>query len=125
MSQVFTEPKHLGDLLKFEAENLFSRDAVEAAAGEVLSIGSVVGRVSSNRQIKAFDPSATDGTETPVGVLINPVNSPALPVPSVLIARHAALAEPAVVWPASISVSDKAQATAQLQALGILIREGA
>ena len=40
---VITEGLNLGDLLKYEAPNLYSRDQVTVAAGQNLVLGTVVG----------------------------------------------------------------------------------
>ena len=58
-----TEPKNLGDFLKYEAPNLYSRDRVTVASGQTLALGTVVGVVTATSKLKALDPGATDGTE--------------------------------------------------------------
>ena len=40
---VITEGLNLGDLLKYEAPNLYSRDQVTVAAGQNIVLGTVVG----------------------------------------------------------------------------------
>jgi hypothetical protein len=102
----------LGDLLKYEEESLYSRDQVTVAAGQNLRIGTVLGRVDANGKVKAIDPAATDGTQIATAVLLQSVDATA-------VAHHA------LVWPATITAEDKATATAQLEAVGILVRQGA
>ncbi len=58
---VQTEGNYLGDLLKYEAPNLFSRDEVTLTAGS-LAVGAVVGR-------KAPAVTVTPGTNTGNGVM--------------------------------------------------------
>ena len=58
---VQTESNYLGDVLKYEAPNLFSREEVTLTAGN-LALGAVVGR-------KAPAVTATPGTNTGNGVL--------------------------------------------------------
>ena len=70
-----SQPKNLGDLLKYEAPNLYSRDQDTVAAAQNLSLGTVVGRETATAKLKAIDPSASDGTETAVGVLGNDVDA--------------------------------------------------
>jgi hypothetical protein len=62
------QPKNLGDLLKYEAPNLYSRDRYRRRRAEP-ALGTVVGRETTSAKLKAFDPDATDGTEIAVGVL--------------------------------------------------------
>lgn len=121
-----TQPKNLGDLLKYEAPNLYSREQDTVAATQVLSLGTVVGRETATAKIKAFDPDATDGTETPVGVLGNDIDATLADRPdAILIARHAIVARGAVVWPSDITAPQQAAAITQLAALGILVRDSA
>ena len=58
----------LGDLLKYEEENLYSRNQVTVVSGQNLKLGTVIGRVSATQKVKALDPSATDGSEVAAGV---------------------------------------------------------
>jgi hypothetical protein len=121
------EPLNLGDLLKYEEETLrYSRDQVTVAAGEALELGAVVGRVTATAKIKRFDPSATDGTETPAGLLLEAVDTSLADHPDgLMLARHGIVASYAVVWPAGITPEQKAAAIAALETRGILIRQAA
>ena len=53
------ETNNLGDLLKYEAPNLYSRDLATIAAGQNLLLGAVVGRDSTTGKLKELDPTAT------------------------------------------------------------------
>jgi hypothetical protein len=122
---VFTEGLNLGDLLKYEAPNLYSRDQVTVAAGQVLALGAVVGVITASSKVKVVDPSATDGSEVAAGVLIQAVNANlADRDDGLIVARHAIVADHALVWPTGITVAEKKSAIAQLKALGILVRKG-
>lgn len=121
-----SEPKNLGDLLKYEAPNLYSRDRVTVASGQTLALGTVVGVVTATSKLKALDPAATDGTENARGVIANDVDAAlADRDDGLLIARHALVARNALVWPSGISAELKATAEAQLKAIGILVRDAA
>ena len=121
-----TQPRNLGDLLKYEAPNLYSRDQDTVAAAQNLPLGTVVGRETATAKLKALDLSATDGTETAVGVLGNDVDATLIDrEDAILIARHAIVARGAVIWPTGISAADKAEAVAQLATRGVLLRDGA
>lgn len=120
------QPKNLGDLLKYEAPNLYSRDQDTVAAAQNLPLGTVVGRETATAKLKAIDPTATDGTETAVGVLGNDVDATLIDrEDAILIARHAIVARGELVWPTGISAAQKAAAIEQLDALGILTRDSA
>ena len=120
---VLHEPMTLGDLLKYEAPNLYSRDEVVVGAGQTLALGAVVGRVTATREIVALDPTASDGRETVAGVLIEAVTTSATERRrSVIVARHAILFGGVLVFPASLTSEQTAAALAQLAALGVLVR---
>lgn len=121
-----TQAPHLGDLLKYEAPNLYSREQATVAAGRQLPLGAVVGRETATGKLKALDPSATDGTEVAAGVLGNAVDATLIDRDdAILIARHAIVARGALVWPAGLAPAQRAAAIAQLEARGILVRDGA
>ena len=120
------QPKNLGDLLKYEAPNLYSRDPDTVAAAQNLPLGTVVGRETATAKLKALDPSAADGSETAVGVLGNDVDATLIDREDAhLIARHAIVARGALVWPPGVTAEQKATAVAQLTALGVLVRDSA
>ena len=125
MPTVFTEAMNLGDLLKFEAPNLYSRDRATVASGQNLPLGTVVGIVTATGKVKQFDPSAEDGTQVAAGVLIQPCDaSTADRTDGLVVARHAIVSDHALQWPEAITAAEKASAIAQLKALGVLVRQG-
>ena len=116
----------LGDLLKFEAPQFYSRSAITIAAGQNLPMGTVLGRKTADDKHQAFDPTATDGTETPVGVLLGDIDATLIDrEDALLLARHAMVAEKLVLWPVGIDADIKKAAVRQLEAIGILIRTSA
>lgn len=121
------EPMNLGDLLKYEAPNLYSRELGTVAAGELLLLGTVLGRETATGKLKALDPNAEgDGTEIAVAVLAGDVDATLIDrADALVIARHAILASGALQWPGDISPAQRAAALAQLEARGILVRQGA
>ncbi|MGH3991797.1 MAG: head decoration protein [Pseudonocardiaceae bacterium] len=122
---VITEGMNLGDLLKYEAPNLYSRDQVTVLAGQNLTLGTVAGIVTATGKVKKLDPSATDGSQVAAGVIIQPIDATAGDSPDgLMIARHAIVADHAVVWPAGITAAEKTAKIAQLKNLGILVRKG-
>ena len=121
-----TQAPTLGDLLKYEAPNLYSREPATVAAGQNLPLGAVVGRVTATSKLKALDPAAGDGSEVAVGVLALAVDATLIDrEDAILIARHAIVARGALIWPAGLSAAQRAAAIAQLEARGILVRDGA
>jgi len=120
------QSKNLGDVLKYEAPNLYSRETDTVAAAQNLALGTVVGRDTATAKLKAFDPTATDGSEIAIGVLGNDVDATLIDRDdAILIARHAIVARGALIWPTGITPTQKAAAEAHLTFLGVLVREGA
>lgn len=120
------EPNNLGDLLKYEAPNLYSRDVATVAAGQNLVLGTVVGRETATGKLKALDPVATDGTEVATGVLAADTDaSLADRDDAMLIARHAIVARSALIWPAGITPTEQAATITQLETRGVLVRTSA
>jgi len=121
-----SQPKNLGDLLKYEAPSLYSRETDTVAAGQKLALGTVVGRDTASSKLKAIDPAATDGSEIAIGVLAGDVDATLIDrEDAILIARHAIVARSALVWPSGITAAQKAAAIAQLTFLGVLVRDSA
>ena len=122
---VITEGKNLGDLLKYEAPNLYSRDQVTVGAGQNLPLGTVVGLVTATSKLKQIDPSATDGSQYAAGVLMQAVDATLIDrEDGLMLARHAIVADHALAWPAAITAAEKLAAIAQLKSIGILVRKG-
>ena len=120
------QPQTLGDLLKYEAPNLYSRETDTVAAGQKLTLGTVLGRDTASSKLKAFDPDATDGSEIAIGVLAGDVDATLIDRDDALvIARHAIVARGALGWPTGITAAQKAAAIAQLTFLGVLVRDSA
>lgn len=120
-----TEGLNLGDLLKYEAPNLFSRDQVTVASGQTLPLGAVVGIVTATGKVKQIDPSATDGSQYAAGVLMQPCDAALIDrEDGLMVARHAIVADHALTWPAAITTAEKQAAVLQLKSLGVLIRKG-
>ena len=84
------EPMNLGDLLKYEESSLrYSREQITVAVGQNLELGAVVGRVSATGRIKRMDPLASDGSEHPAGVLLQPCDATLIERDDVcILARH-------------------------------------
>lgn len=117
-----TETNNLGDLLKYEVCRDYTREEITVAKGQNLKLGTIVGYDKDN-MIKIMNPTATDGTQTAIGAIINDVNAREN-TKAVIVTRAAMLADHAVVWPANITEEQKAAAIKQLEARGIIIRKG-
>lgn len=52
---VFIEPNNLGDLLKYEAPNLYSREEVTVTLGQKLALGTVLGRDDDTGEVRQLN----------------------------------------------------------------------
>lgn len=120
-----TEPDRLGDLLKFEEDNLYSRDEVTVEVGQILAAGAVVARHNTNGEIVALNPGAGSGQGNAYGVIIEDVDASTVSQKSWIVARHAIVAEGSVIWPSGISAGQLDSAMSELRALGIILRKDA
>lgn len=122
---VITEKNNLGDLLKYEAPNLYSREDATIAKGQKLKLGTIVGKVKETDLIKQLNPAAEDGTETAIAVLLEDVDASTENTKTVLAVRESIVSAHAVVWPDPITDEQKKEAIESLKNYGIVIRKGA
>ncbi|MBV2145400.1 MAG: head decoration protein, partial [Wolbachia endosymbiont of Pissodes strobi] len=54
-----TEGNNLGDILKYEVSNLYSRDQITVAKGQNLKLGAVVAKKTEDGFIRVLNPSGT------------------------------------------------------------------
>jgi len=122
---VLNEQNRLVDWLKWEEDNLYSREQVTVASGQNLKTGTVVGRITSSGKITQLAPAASDGSENAAGVLLSDVDASGGDKPGVIIVREAIVSSAGLVWPTGITGPQKAEAVAELKALGIIVRDAA
>jgi hypothetical protein len=119
------EPSNLGDLLKYEAPNLYSREQLTVASGQVLPLGAVIGIQTASGKVKVVDPSATDGSQVAAGVLLQAIDAASGDKKSgIAVVRHAMVSDRGLIWPSAMTSLEKANATQQLKTLGVLVRKG-
>ncbi len=118
-----TEQNNLGDILKYEASSLYSREQITVAKGQNIKLGAVVAKKTEDGFIRVLNPAGTDGTQIAIGVITSDVNNKDEDTKAVIITRGAILADHAVVWPANITEEQKAEAIKQLEARGVIIRK--
>jgi hypothetical protein len=88
-------------------------------------LGAVVSIVTATGKVKQIDPSATDGTQYAAGVLMQPCDAALIDrEDGLMVARHAIVADHALVWPVAITLAEKQSAVLQLKSLGVLVRKG-
>ena len=113
----------VGQFVKYEGPQNYSRDDVIVASGNNLAAGTVVGIITASGKIKAYDNDASDGTQTAVGVLVAGVDATSADIPGVIVRRHAIVAKESLVWGAGVTTQgEKDAAYVDLEAAGVLCR---
>lgn len=121
----YDQPKQLSDVIKWEGNALYCRERVVVAQNQTLEIGTVLGRVTASGQVVPADPSAADGSQTPIGILCERVVTGAgQTAVSYAIARLAIASLDGLVYGAGVTTPERATLQAGLTALGIVLRDG-
>ncbi|WP_066015963.1 head decoration protein [Endozoicomonas atrinae] len=119
---VKTESVYTGEFLVSEGNNTISREQVPLAANLTMMPGTVVGKASADGIFSPLDPAADDGTQNAAGILYAGKVTDALGGDGVIIARLAEVVDSLLIWPAGITVEQKATAVDQLAGLDIILR---
>jgi len=118
----FTEGRHTGGFLVWEALRDYCREVVTISAG-TLEPGTVLGRITATGKYAAHDPAAVDGTETAVAVLWGAADASAGDVAAVVVLRGPAIVNGNdLVFAGTPSAPQIDAAHAALAAAGILVR---
>ena len=121
------QPSTLGDILKFEVNPNFCREAITLISGIAYPAGAVLGRISVNGKYTFASHGGDDGSEIASAVLLFPVDATlAEAIGVVLVRGPAIIARSALLY--DTTVDDGAKITAKLSelaALGIIARDTA
>lgn len=113
------ESATLGDGIKWEEDNHYSRKKVTILSGSVVSCLEVMGQVTASGKYVPLDPAASDGREVAAGIMVAAVDASGGDTAGVIIERHAMMATANLVWPDGIDAGQKTAAIADLEALGV------
>jgi len=113
------EPNTLGDGIKWEEDNDYSRRKITVASGNSVVALEVVGQITASGKFAPLDQDATDGTEAAAGIMVADIDASAADMAGVIIESDALVAMDNLVWPDDIDAGEKTAAIAQLVALGI------
>ena len=120
----------LGDLLKYELNGSYCREAVTLEAGTSYALGSVLGKIAASgkyRLAPAAEVTGDEGAEIAVAVLIEAVDATAGDRTGLIVARGPVIvSKAALVFDASVDQSaDIAAKHAELGTAGIVPRDTA
>ena len=127
---VLTMAPTRGDLLKYELNASYCREAVTLKAGTSYPLGSVLGRITASGKYRLAPAAAVtgdEGAETAAAVLIEAVDATAGDSTGLVVARGPAIvSRAALVLDASVDDAAKTAAKhAELSAAGIVPRDTA
>jgi len=115
---IYTEPKHLGDVLLVEVASGWTKDrGAYAQHAEPYDIGTVLSLV--NGKYQRYDQAQKDA---PAAIAAERIDATGGDTPGVVIARGATVAIDALIWPAALTDAQKATAFTRLEARGIVAR---
>lgn len=119
----FIEPVRPEEVLISEANGHRSRDVAVVASSQTILPGAVLGRLTTNGRVVAYDPDAETGAETVAGVaLAGAATGAGATAEIVILARDAEVKNALLVFGAGVSSGERAAAITALAALGIIAR---
>lgn len=113
---------HAGGFVVSEANGWRSRDRISIASGAIVRPGEVLGKQTATGHYVAWNPSAVDGTETASAIAYGHIDATAAVTPGPAVVRDAEVSAANLVWPSDATDPQKAAATADLAAIGIIAR---
>ncbi|SEP21512.1 Bacteriophage lambda head decoration protein D [Methylobacterium sp. ap11] len=115
------------DWLKAEDGSYRSRDtAIIASGAGKLASGTVLAKVAATGKHVPAAAAGSDGSQTAVAVLLFPVDATSADAKAVIVSRYAIASHAGLTYGATINDATKrAAANAQLNAVGIIVRQGA
>lgn len=133
-----TELNYVSDVVKYDIQDYSRKDIIIAAGAGKLACGTVLGRKSADRKYVPLTLTKTvvdgentssaandDGSQIACAVLISDIDATAADVEAVAVARHATVVKNKLIFPQDISDDDLTKALDELEACGIVNREGA
>lgn len=133
-----TESNYASDVVKFDIQDYSRKDVVIAAGSGKLECGTILGRRSADRKYVPLTLTKTitegetsssvandDGSQIACAVLISDIDATAADVEAVAVARLATVAANKLIFPADADEDAKTTALDELEAVGIVNREGA
>ena len=121
------ENDKLGSLLKYEADKNYCREVVTLTAGTNYQMGAVLGQVTATGAYKlvSITEGETDGSDKPMGVLLQDVDATAGDKEGLIVARDAIVNHGFLAFPVGMTVEQKKVLMKGLEARGIVAREEA
>ena len=117
-----TETTHAGDFIISEANGNRSRDNATLLSGQDLQAGAVIGKITSGGKWTAYDPSASDDSQTNLGILLSAVDASGGDAACVVVARDCEVNGDQLIYKDVSPAPVPATAAIRLAAVGIIVR---
>jgi hypothetical protein len=119
---------HDGGFLVSEANGSRSREKVTILAGSgavrTLEAGTVLGKITASGKYIAVVEGASDGSETPVAIILNRTVAPdGADIEAAIVARDAEVNVNELIWPGTYDATNITAGRAALLAVGIVCRD--
>lgn len=126
----YREPNREGDVVKYSVKDYSYADIVIAAGSGKLAVGTVLGKVTADGKyvplsLTSNETAQDNGSQIAAAVLVRNIDATENDIKTVAVVRHAVVLESNLIFPASIEDSAKTNAVEELEAAGIVTREGA
>ena len=124
---VLTQPATQGDVLKYEVNPNYTREAVTLLEGTNYPVGSVLGRITASDKYKLATSGGSDGAQNAAAVLLYAVDAALGDAIGIVVARGPAIvSRDALVFDETVDDGSKiATKHGQLANLGIIPRDTA
>lgn len=122
MFETKTEKRGAGFHMVSEANGHRSREEIVIIDGQDLTVGTVLGVITASGKYTQVDLAASDGSETPAGVLWDDVNADGADAEGVAHVRDAEVLGAELVYPTGAAQPDIDTINAGLEAVGIVVR---
>lgn len=124
---VLHQPALSGDVLKYEVNPNYTREAVTLLEGTNYPVGAVLGRITASGKYKLATSGGTDGAQTASAVLLFAVDATLADAVGIVVVRGPAIvSRAALAYDATVDDAAKtATKLGQLASLGIVPRDTA
>lgn len=113
---------HDGGFLVSEANGHQSRDQITLTGATKVYAGTVLGTITASGLFAPLNIAGADGSQTASGILFGTRDVTTANANATVVTRNAEVNASELIWPAGATAPQIAAATAQLKALGVILR---
>jgi len=117
-----TEGQHGAEFIASEGNGTVSRNTATLIAGQNLSAGSVLGKITASGKFTQLNTGGADGSQNAAAILLDNVNATAADTTCVIVVGPSEVNNKELIWPGGITGPQKTTAIGALDALSIRVR---